>query len=525
VNSKPTKKQAARAAELREQVRHHNRQYFQNDRPEIPDADYDALLAELQQLENDHPELRTDDSPTSEIGAPVAADGATFAPVTHAVPMKSLDKAFSTDEFDAWIVRLDRRIDNEAGPGAFVCELKFDGLAISVRYENGELVQAATRGNGVVGEDVTANILTIDEVPKSLGKGAPPVLEVRGEVYLAISEFEELNAQRAKAGEALYANPRNTAAGSLRQKDPTVTASRNLQWFAYQLGQVEGGPAFARHSETFDFLNDLGFPVNDQVKVLDSPDKVKKYFIDAEKRRHEFDYETDGAVAKVDSLAVQDVLGSTSHHPRWAIAFKFQPEEKTTTLLDIAVSIGSKGKATPFAVLEPVFVGGSTVQMATLHNEDQVAAKDVRPGDTVIVRKAGDVIPEVLAPVLGDRPKSRKKWKFPTSCPSCSQPLTRDEGDAAHYCLNLQCPQQLVGRIEHFAARNGMDIEGFGERTVALFIEQGLLHDVGDIYNLDRAWPSRQDSGSHRGRTRGRRRRWSDDRQKPGPVLRRRTQP
>jgi len=486
---KPTKKQIERAAELRDVIRHHNRQYFQQDSPDIPDADYDALLAELHQLEADHPELHVDDSPTDDIGAPVL-DGATFAPVIHAVPMKSLDKAFSTEEFDAWVVRLDRRIDNESGPGAYVCELKFDGLAISVRYENGELVQAATRGNGVVGEDVTENIRTIDGVPKSLGKkfkgkGAPSVLEVRGEIYLAISDFDQLNAQREKAGEALYANPRNTAAGSLRQKDPSVTASRNLQWFAYQLGQVEGGPAFTRHSETFEFLDDLGFPVNDQVKVLDSPDQVKAYFEDAERRRHEFDYETDGAVAKVDSLAVQDVLGSTSHHPRWAIAFKFQPEEKTTKLLDIAVSIGSKGKATPFAVLEPVFVGGSTVQMATLHNEDQVQAKDVRPGDTVIVRKAGDVIPEVLGPVLSDRPKSRKPWTFPASCPSCAQPLTRDEGDAAHYCLNLQCPQQLVGRIEHFAARSGMDIEGFGERTVALFIEHDLLHDVADIYNLD----------------------------------------
>lgn len=470
-----------RISELRSQIAYHNERYFADDAPEIADADFDLLVRDLAALEEEHPDLVEVDSPTQTIGAT-----ATFAPVRHEVSMMSLDKAFSTEEFDQWHTRLLRTLGEGAETGPFVCELKFDGLAISARYENGKLVRAATRGDGTVGEDVTANVATIVDVPKELPPGAPPVLEVRGEVFMAISDFDELNAARAKAGDALYANPRNTAAGSLRQKDPLVTASRKLKWFAYQLGQVEGGPAMTHHSETFDYLAGLGFPVNDQVKVLKTAEAVKQYFADAEAHRHDFDYETDGAVAKIDLLARQRDLGVTSHHPRWAIAFKFAPEEKSTRLLDIAVSIGGKGKATPFAVLEPVFVGGSTVQMATLHNEDQVAVKDVRPGDTVWVRKAGDVIPEVLGPVLSARPEGLAEWTFPTHC-DCENhhPLTRAEGDAAHYCLHPTCPRQRDGWIEHFASRSAMDIEGFGERTVRLFTQQGLLHDIAGIYELD----------------------------------------
>lgn len=471
----------ARINELRALIAHHNERYFALDNPEISDADFDELVVELTRLEGEHPDLATLDSPTQTVGA-----SATFAPVRHAVPMMSLDKAFSGDEFDQWHARLVRMLDGEREIGPFVCELKFDGLAISVRYEDRKLVRAATRGDGTVGEDVTANVATIADVPKELPTGAPSVLEVRGEVYLGISTFAELNASREAAGDALYANPRNTAAGSLRQKDPSVTASRNLRWFSYQLGQVEGGPEFTHHSETFDYLRELGFPVNDQVGVVEGVDAVKAYFDQAEKNRHTFDYETDGAVAKVDSLALQRDFGVTSHHPRWAIAYKFAPEERSTKLLDIHVSIGGKGKATPFAVLEPVFVGGSTVQMATLHNEDQVRVKDVRPGDTVLVRKAGDVIPEVLGPVLSERPKGLPEWEFPTNC-SCEHnyPLTRSDGDAAHYCLNPVCPLQRDGWIEHFAARSAMDIEGFGERTVRLFTAHDLLHDVAGIYELD----------------------------------------
>ena len=472
---------AQRVDELRALISYHNERYFSDDSPEIADADFDELVRELAAIEADHPEFAAADSPTQTVGA-----SATFAPVAHEVPMMSLDKAFSTEEFDQWHARLERTVGEGGTLGPFVCELKFDGLAISARYEQGQLVQAATRGSGTVGEDVTANVATIADVPKQLPKGAPDLLEVRGEVFMAVSDFTALNAQREAAGEARYANPRNTAAGSLRQKDPAVTASRNLKWFAYQLGQVEGGPAFERHSETFDFLGDLGFPVNDQVVVADSADAVKHYFAAAEANRHTFDYETDGAVAKIDSFARQRDLGVTSHHPRWAIAFKFAPEEKSTRLLDIAVSIGGKGKATPFAVLEPVFVGGSTVQMATLHNEDQVAVKDVRPGDTVWVRKAGDVIPEVVGPVLAERPAGLAAWTFPTHC-DCENhfELTRAEGDAAHYCLHPTCPRQRDGWLEHFASRSAMDIEGFGERTVRLFTSRGLLEDIAGIYELD----------------------------------------
>ena len=476
-----SEKPHVRVDELRRLIAHHNEQYFAHDAPEISDADFDLLVRELAALEAEHPDLAVADSPTQTIGA-----SATFAPVEHVVAMMSLDKAFSLEEFDAWHTRLLRAAGEGRTVEQFVCELKFDGLAISARYENGQLVRAATRGDGRVGEDVTANVATIADVPKQLGNDAPEVLEVRGEVFMAISDFELLNQARRAANEQLYANPRNTAAGSLRQKDPTVTASRNLKWFAYQLGEVQGGPAMAYHSETFDYLARLGFPVNDQVSVVQSVDAVREYFVNAERRRHEFDYETDGAVVKVDDLALQRDLGVTSHHPRWSIAFKFAPEEKSTKLLDIHVSIGGKGKATPFAVLEPVFVGGSTVQMATLHNEDQVRAKDVRPGDTVMVRKAGDVIPEVLGPVLSERPAGLAEWTFPTLC-QCenNHPLTRNDGDAAHYCLHPTCPLQRDGWIEHFAARAAMDIEGFGERTVRLFTRQELLSDVAGIYELD----------------------------------------
>ncbi len=471
---------AARIAQLRDQIVRHNDLYFRANKPDITDAQFDSLVVELQTLEAENPELAAASSPTQTVGAP-----ASFAPVAHEVPMMSLDKAFSTDEFDQWHLRLGRALGEGRAAGAFACELKFDGLAISVRYEKGKLVRAATRGNGQVGEDVTANVLGIRDVPQEL-VGAPEVLEVRGEVYLEISEFNRLNERLSEKGESRYANPRNTAAGSLRLKDPVASAARNLRWFSYQLGDVVGGPAFTRHSETFEFLADLGFPVNDQVQVVDTAEEVKAFFAKAESNRHLFDYEIDGAVAKVDSLVLQRDLGVTSHHPRWAIAFKFAPEEQPTKLLDIHVSIGGKGKATPFAVLEPVLVAGSTVQMATLHNQDQVAYKDVRPGDTVLVRKAGDVIPEVLGPVLSERPKGLAPWEFPSHC-SCGLnfPLTRNDGDAAHYCLNTVCPLQRDAWIEHFAARAAMDIEGFGERTVRLFTEHDLLSDIAGIYELD----------------------------------------
>jgi DNA ligase (NAD+) len=471
-----------RVVELRDLIRLHNRLYHELDQPEILDSDFDELLRELQSIESEHPELSSADSPSQDLGGAVST---LFASVDHRVQMMSLDKAFEEAELDAWYERLVRRLGDDVDPGGFFCEPKFDGLAVSVRYEDGRLVQAATRGDGRTGEDVTQNVRTLATVPKTIS-GAPRVLEVRGEVYMPISVFEALNAALEAAGEKLYANPRNTAAGSLRQKDAAATASRGLSWWSYQVGDIDGGPDFVSHSESLGFLADLGFPVNPEVAVADSIGAVKGYIETAASIRHDADYETDGIVVKLDDLALQAQLGATSHHPRWAIAFKFPPEEKTTMLLDIEVSIGGKGKATPFAVLEPVFVGGSTVQMATLHNEDQVAVKDVRPGDTVIVRKAGDVIPEVLGPVLSERPRGLPAWEFPSICPCPRQSeLVRREGDAAHQCLDPECPFQRAGWIAHFAGRNAMDIEGFGERTAGQFIDLDLLADIGDIYSLD----------------------------------------
>ena len=461
-------------------MRRHADLYHVRDAPEIPDADYDALMADLRALEERYPELAAPDSPTRTVGAPPSAQ---FAPVAHDTPMMSLDNAFDLDELRAWETRAASRLDGPAGP--YVCELKFDGLAISVRYERGRLVRAATRGDGRVGEDVTHNIATIDAVPDRLGSGAPEVLEVRGEVYMAVSAFERLNEARETAGEARYANPRNTAAGSLRQKDAAVTAERELSWWCYQLATVEGGPAFECHSQTLEFLADLGLPVNPAWERASELSDAEDYVQTAERERHDHDYETDGVVIKVDDLERQRQLGVTSHHPRWAVAYKFPPEERSTKLLAIQVSIGGKGKATPFARLEPVFVGGSRVQMATLHNEDQVKAKDVRPGDVVMVRKAGDVIPEVLRPVLSERPEGLAAWEFPEFCPCPNEsPLVREGDDAAHRCRHPHCPAQQAGAIEHFASRGAMDIEGLGEKNVSLLIHEGLLSDVGDIYEL-----------------------------------------
>jgi len=476
---------AGRIDELREIIRHHSRLYYEQDSPEIPDADFDALLRELELLEEQHPDLITPDSPTQSVGGSATI---TFSSVEHRVPMMSLDNAFSPEEVAAWGGRLQRRID-ELGASAesvgLVAELKIDGLAVSIRYENGVLVQAATRGDGRFGEDVTANVKTIAGIPHRLPKGSPEVLEVRGEVYMSISAFDELNAAQLEAGEKTYVNPRNTAAGSLRQKDAAVTATRNLSFWSYQLGEVVGGPELTEHHQIFEFLGGLGFPVNPEVKVLRGLNDVEPHLLQWQKRRHDLDYEIDGVVIKVDDLPLQRELGFTSRAPRWAIAYKFPPEERTTKLIDIQVSIGRTGRATPFAQLEPVFVGGSTVEFATLHNQDQVAVKDVRPGDTVIVRKAGDVIPEVVGPVLSERPKGLRKWKFPTNCPVCGHVLIRPEDEAVHRCLNLSCPARVAGAIEHFASRGAMDIEGLGEQRVQLFCELGLLSDVADIYALD----------------------------------------
>jgi len=473
---------AARAGELRQQIEHHNVRYHQLDDPEISDAEYDALVRELRAIEEAHPEFVTADSPTQTVGA--APDTSTFAPVRHRQPMMSLDNAFSFEELQAWGKRMERHI---SGAVDFVCELKIDGVAMSVTYENGLYTRAATRGDGVVGEDVTANVATIAAVPERLalkGSRLPSVLEVRGEVYMPLSAFEHLNQKRGEAGLRLFANPRNSAAGSLRQKDPKITASRELSFFAYQVGEIEGGSQLHHHSEALDLLRDAGLPVNPEIRAVGSLEDVDGFCRNWLEHRHDLNYEIDGVVVKVDDLAQRAELGTTSKAPRWAIAYKFPPEEATTVLKDIMVSIGRTGKATPFAMLEPVRVSGSTVQLATLHNEDQVRVKDVRPGDTVTVRKAGDVIPEVVGPVLSKRPVGTEPWNFPSSCPICGSPLVRLEGESDTFCTNAECPGQRDQRIVHFASRGAMDIDGLGERTVMLLTTNGLVADVGDIYSL-----------------------------------------
>jgi DNA ligase (NAD+) len=483
---------AERISALRAEIAHHNERYYADDAPEVSDADYDRLVRELAQLEDEHPELADGESPTARVGA--GSLSTAFAPVHHTVPMTSLDNAMDGSELTAWGERVSRGL--AGAPAKYVCELKIDGLAMSLRYEDGVFVQAATRGDGRVGEDVTANVATIASVPKRLA-GAPAVLEVRGEVYLPIAAFEKLraakeaeNVVRIAAGrkpEPVPVNPRNAGAGSLRQKDPTVTAGRDLAFWSYQLGDVQGGPEFTSHRDTLEFLQQLGFPVNPEIRVVDDLDAVYAFCRHWQDHRHDLGYEIDGAVVKVDSLAQRELLGFTSRAPRWALAFKFPPEERTTLLRNIMVSVGRTGRTTPFAVLEPVFVGGSTVGMATLHNQDQVALKDVRPGDTVVVRKAGDVIPEVVGPVLSLRPEGLPAWEFPKICPCPLQTeLVRPEGEADTRCVEPECPFQRDQRIIYFASRGAMDIEGLGDQTVFQLSESGLVTDPGDIYSLSR---------------------------------------
>ncbi len=481
---------AARATELRALIVRNNELYHVLDAPEIPDAEYDLLVVELRRLEADYPALATLDSPTQTVGA---APSGLFAEVRHRVPMMSLDNAFDEAELRAWSERLRRQdpaLDLETL--AFSCEPKVDGVAMSLIYEHGRFVQAATRGDGVTGEDVTANVATVRDVPKQLAKAGgpyPQVLEVRGEIYMPVAEFEAMNKRQADAGGRLFVNPRNSAAGALRQKDPGITATRPLHFWAYQVGVVEGAPAkskwpAATQTGTLAQLATAGLPVSPDARQLTGMSAVVDRCRELAELRHDLAYEIDGVVIKVDGLALHQVLGATSRAPRWAIAFKFPPEERTTRLLDIMVSIGRTGRATPFARLEPVFVGGSTVGVATLHNEDQVAAKDVRPGDLVIVRKAGDVIPEVVGPVPGVPARRKAKWKFPASCPSCGEPLVRLPGESDTYCTNIDCPAQRVQRISHYASRSAMDIEGLGEERVLQLVGAGFVGDAADLYDL-----------------------------------------
>jgi DNA ligase (NAD+) len=474
-----SKENTERAQELRGLIEYHNEQYFVFDAPEVPDAEFDALVKELRALESANPELITPDSPTQRPGGRPAS---TFAPVEHRVRMLSLDNAFSREELVAWGTRIAKLVPT---PLRFVAEPKLDGLAISLQYEQGRFTVGATRGDGRTGEDVTQNLRTVKAVPQKLkGKRIPEQLEVRGELFMPLAAFEELNKRQAAAGERLFISARNSAAGSLRQKDASVTASRDLTAFCYEIGAVVGGPKLRTHEETLQWLRELGFPVNPEIQAFDDLDQVYAFCERMEEQRHALGYDIDGVVTKVNDLGQRAEMGITSRAPRWAMAYKFPPEEKTTILRDIEVSIGRTGRATPFAVLEPVFVGGANVGMATLHNQDDVARKDVRPKDTVIVRRAGDVIPEVVGPVLTKRPKGTRRWKFPTKCPVCAEPLVRIEGEANHHCVNVDCPAQRVQRLVHWAGRGAMDIEGLGEERVRQFVDAGLLEDAADIYAL-----------------------------------------
>jgi len=497
---------ADRAAELRALIDHQNERYYLLDSPEISDAEYDALVRELRAIEADHPELVTPDSPTQAVGG---AASTMFAEVRHQVPMMSLDNAQTESELRSWAERLVRLVPElDLTTLAFSCEPKVDGVAMSLTYEGGRLVQAATRGNGVVGEDVTPNVATVASVPKVLsvtrsaaGAQLPDRLAVRGEIYMPRAEFDALNERQLASGGKIFANPRNSAAGSLRQKDPKITATRPLAFWAYQMvafdgkrpevdraGRAPGSPA--SQSEALAWLKAAGFPVSPDARSVLGIDAAIGRCRELEEHRHDLPYEIDGVVVKVDDLALHERLGQTSRAPRWAIAFKFAPEELSTRLIDIEVSIGRTGRATPFARLAPVFVGGSTVHLATLHNEDQVAAKDVRPGDMVLVHKAGDVIPEVVGPVIDhpDAPKRRRgRWRFPTECPSCGGPLVRLPGESDTYCTNIDCPAQRVQRIVHFASRGAMDIEGLGDQRVVQLVAAGLIADPADLYGIESA--------------------------------------
>ena len=469
-----------RVEELRELINHHLYRYHVLDDPEVSDAEYDELVEELKGLEERYPELLTPDSPTQRVGA---APAGLFTPIQHRAPMLSLDNVFSEDELLGWDARVERGL--EGATPSFVSELKIDGVAVALTYEDGVLTQAATRGDGRVGEDITANVRTIRSIPRRLGvKDPPAVIEVRGEVYLSVQGFGELNRQLTEDGKRPVANPRNGAAGSLRQKDPKVTASRPLSLWVHSFGAAEG-VTFASHSEFLAWAGKAGLPVPETTERHEKPGELVAFLRRWEKNRHSLDYEIDGAVIKVDDVRLQRRLGATSHAPRWAIAYKFPPEERTTLLRQIDVHTGRTGKITPFAVLEPVIVGGVTITYATLHNEDEVRRKDVRPGDTVIVRRAGDVIPEIVGPVGTKRSKSSRPWRMPKKCPSCGTPLVRPEGEADWRCPNKAgCPDQSVEWLFHFAGRGAMDIEGLGYRTILALLEKGFIQDPADIYAL-----------------------------------------
>ncbi|MEY2512061.1 MAG: ligase [Verrucomicrobiota bacterium] len=472
------KEAAKRVTQLRAEIEQHNRRYYEESAPTITDREYDKLYRELSDLEKRFPKLAAADSPTQRVGdQPLKA----FGQITHRIPMLSLDNTYSEEEVTDFYHRLERLLPNRKIP--VVIEPKVDGVAVSLLYEKGELRYAATRGDGTVGDDITQNIKTIRSVPKRLKGEVPDVLEVRGEAYLDKGGFAKLNAERREAGLPEFANPRNAAAGSLKQLDPAIAAKRPLGVVCYGTGLIEGAK-LDKHSELFALLKKLGLPGSERWWLADSVEEILKAIHELDRIRRDFAYQTDGAVVKVDAFSQREVLGFTAKSPRWAIAFKYEAERVETRLLDILVQVGRTGTLTPVAALEPVVVSGSTVSRATLHNEEEIERKDIRIGDTVLIEKAGEVIPAVVSVRTDLRTGREKKFKMPENCPECGSAVVKDEGQVAVRCVNSQCPAQVRRRIEHFASRGAMDIEGLGEAVINQLVQQKLLADVGDIYSL-----------------------------------------
>lgn len=477
---------AARAAELNHQLEYHAYRYYALDAPEITDAAFDKMLVELQQLEAAYPELVTAHSYTQRVGGYVSPQ---FQSVTHMARMYSMDDAMNLEELDEWLDRTEAALG--AGQATYTCELKIDGLGVALTYENGLFVRAATRGDGTTGEDVTLNVRTIKDVPARLsetalahmGADAATAIEVRGEVYMPKGSFLRLNEEADAEGRDPFANPRNAAAGSLRQKDPKVTARRDLATFLYAVADTAPLHVTSQH-DFLSWLRDAGFSVNPNVARCTTPAEVHEFCAQALAHRADLDYDIDGVVVKVDSFAQQDELGFTARAPRWAIAFKFPPEEKETVLREIRIQVGRTGVLTPVAEFDPVVVAGSTIARATLHNIDEIRRKDVREGDTIVVHKAGDVIPEVVGPVLAKRPEGAREWDMPATCPACGSPVVHEEGEVAYRCVSIDCPAQTKERLAHWVSRGCMDIDGVGDELIDKLMEAGLVRDVADFYTL-----------------------------------------
>jgi DNA ligase (NAD+) len=466
-------------AGLRDLINYHNHRYHVLDSPEISDAEYDALVRDLKKLEEAHPELITPDSPTQRVGAePVEA----FGIVVHPRPLLSLANAFTDDDIDAWFKRVSGLVPGQELD--FVCELKIDGLAVALTYENRVFTIGATRGNGYQGENITQNLKTVRSIPLSVPMQAPERFEARGEAYLPKEGLKKLNEERAAEGLPLFANPRNAAAGSVRQLDPKVTASRQLDIFIYALGWSESKKMPPTHWEIMQYLKSLGFKINPNMAHFNSLDEVKAYYHKWVDQREKLPYDTDGVVIKINSIALQEELGYVGHDPRWAIAYKFPAVQGTTKLLDIGINVGRTGSLNPYAILEPVSIGGVTIRQATLHNEDDIHRKDVRIGDWVLVQRAGEVIPEIVEPIVSRRTGHERVFHMPTACPVCGAEVIRPEGEAMHRCTNTACPAQALEKIIHFASKGAMDIEGVGEKLCQALFEKGLVKDSGDLYYL-----------------------------------------